>query len=79
VSDAPADRDPHPAPHPDPDPHPDHGNAALSADIRLLGRLLGEVISRQAGPPVFDLVESGRPAPRDGRRHRGPPALDELG
>ena len=32
----------------------------LSADIRLLGRLLGDVVRRQAGDDAFDLVESVR-------------------
>ena len=35
-------------------PRPDD---ALDRDIRLLGRLLGEVIAEQAGPEVFDLIE----------------------
>jgi phosphoenolpyruvate carboxylase len=33
---------------------------ALDRDIRLLGRLLGEVIAEQAGPEVFDLIEQIR-------------------
>jgi len=32
----------------------------LSDDIRLLGRLLGDVIRRQAGEPTFELVEKER-------------------
>ncbi|MFM2069845.1 MAG: Phosphoenolpyruvate carboxylase, Carbon dioxide fixing enzyme [Actinomycetota bacterium] len=38
-------------------PSPDD---ALDRDIRLLGRLLGEVIAEQAGPDVFDLIEQVR-------------------
>jgi phosphoenolpyruvate carboxylase len=34
--------------------------APLRDDIRLLGRVLGEVIGSQAGPEVLDLVESTR-------------------
>jgi phosphoenolpyruvate carboxylase len=40
----------------------------LRADIRLLGRVLGDVIREQAGPDVFDLVESVRRAALDDRR-----------
>jgi phosphoenolpyruvate carboxylase len=36
---------------------PEH---ALDEDIRLLGRVLGDLIAEQAGPAVFDLVESLR-------------------
>ncbi|MDX2379793.1 MAG: phosphoenolpyruvate carboxylase [Acidimicrobiia bacterium] len=43
-------------------------DAALSADIRLLGRLLGDVIREQAGDEVFELVESIRAAAVDARR-----------
>jgi phosphoenolpyruvate carboxylase len=35
-------------------------DAPLRDDIRLLGRVLGEVIGSQAGPDVLDLVESTR-------------------
>ncbi|MCW5889213.1 MAG: phosphoenolpyruvate carboxylase [bacterium] len=34
--------------------------APLRDDIRLLGRILGEVILEQAGPRIFELVESTR-------------------
>jgi phosphoenolpyruvate carboxylase len=34
--------------------------APLRDDIRLLGRILGEVIREQAGPRIFELVESTR-------------------
>ncbi|WP_222262674.1 phosphoenolpyruvate carboxylase [Modestobacter marinus] len=41
---------------------PDHrlDDAPLREDIRLLGRVLGEVIAAQAGPQVLDLVEATR-------------------
>ncbi|HYW50977.1 MAG TPA: phosphoenolpyruvate carboxylase, partial [Gemmatimonadaceae bacterium] len=38
-------------------PHPDE---ALDRDIRLLGRLLGDLIAEQAGPEAFTLVETLR-------------------
>jgi phosphoenolpyruvate carboxylase len=50
-------------------------DAALSDDIRLLGRMLGEVVRDQAGPEVFALVEGVRQravgARRDGRSPLG--------
>ena len=36
-------------------------------DIRLLGRILGEVVSEQAGTQVFELVEQVRRTAVDGR------------
>ncbi|MCU4183983.1 phosphoenolpyruvate carboxylase [Acidiferrimicrobium sp. IK] len=47
--------------HPSTDP-------SASADIRLLGRLLGEVIREQAGPETLDLVEAVRRAATGERR-----------
>src|SRR5829696_4074373 len=47
---------------------PTASDAALSADIRLLGRLLGDVVRRQAGDDVFDLVESVRRVAVESRR-----------
>ena len=49
--------------------------AQLDADIRLLGRVLGEVVAEQAGAEVFELVERRPPArrgrvPRRRRRRR---------
>ncbi|MGY5885758.1 phosphoenolpyruvate carboxylase [Modestobacter lacusdianchii] len=43
-------------------PEPDDRTAEtpLREDIRLLGRVLGEVIAEQAGPEVLELVESTR-------------------
>jgi phosphoenolpyruvate carboxylase len=49
----------------------------LSDDIRLLGRLLGDVIRRQAGDATFDLVESVRQVAVDSRR-AGRTDVDEL-
>ena len=37
-----------------------HPDEALDRDIRLLGRLLGDLIAEQAGPDVFTLVETLR-------------------
>jgi phosphoenolpyruvate carboxylase len=42
-------------------------DAALRADIRLLGTLLGETLVRQVGPELFDLVEQVRELSRKGR------------
>ena len=43
-------------------------DAALSADIHLLGRILGDVVRDQAGDEVFDLVEAVRRRAVDARR-----------
>ncbi|HEU4840325.1 MAG TPA: phosphoenolpyruvate carboxylase, partial [Ilumatobacteraceae bacterium] len=43
-------------------------DAALSEDIRLLGRLLGDVVREQAGDEVFELVEAVRRRAVDDRR-----------
>jgi phosphoenolpyruvate carboxylase len=53
---------------------------ALADDIRLVGRLLGDVVRAHAGPGTFELVEAVRRAAVDGRR-RGDDvtaALDAL-
>ena len=49
----------------------------LSDDIRLLGRLLGDVIQRQAGMPTFELVENVRRTAVDARRNHHS-AVDDL-
>jgi phosphoenolpyruvate carboxylase len=45
-----------------------HTDDALGDDIRLLGRLLGDVIREQAGDDAFELIESVRQIAVDGRR-----------
>ena len=52
-------------------------DAALSADIYLLGRILGDVVRDQAGDEVFDLVEAVRRRAVDARRDGRSP-LDSL-
>jgi phosphoenolpyruvate carboxylase len=39
------------------DPDANDKNVALIRDIRLLGRLLGEVIREQEGAAAYDLIE----------------------
>lgn len=54
-----------------PDAAPSPGvdvNAALSADIKFLGSLLGHVIREQHGPAAFDLVEQVRGQAKARRR-----------
>ncbi len=46
-------------------------HAALGEDIRLLGRLLGDVIRDQAGDQVYELVEQVRRHAVSGRREPG--------
>ena len=41
----------------------------LSNDIRLLGRILGDIVREQSGDETFELIESVRQAAVDGRRH----------
>ena len=53
-------------------------DAALSEDIRLLGRLLGDVVREQAGDEVFELVEAVRRRAVDDRRDGRSP-LPRLG
>ncbi|HET9546240.1 MAG TPA: phosphoenolpyruvate carboxylase, partial [Desertimonas sp.] len=61
-----------------PAPETDSGkDAALSADIHLLGRILGDVVRDQAGDEVFDLVEAVRRRAVDARRGGRSP-LDSL-
>ncbi len=49
----------------------DSPDEALDRDIRLLGRLLGDVIAEQAGASVFDLVETLRRESVGARRDGG--------
>ncbi len=53
------------------------GYEALGDDIRLLGRLLGNVVREQAGDATFDLVESVRKIAVAGRRS-GTSSVREL-
>lgn len=53
------------------------GYEALGDDIRLLGRLLGDVVRDQAGDATFDLVESVRRIAVGGRRS-GESSVQEL-
>lgn len=57
-----------------------HPDEALEEDIRLLGRLLGDLIAEQAGPEIFTLVESLRREAVHGRRSGGrvTAAIDAL-
>jgi phosphoenolpyruvate carboxylase len=58
--------------------HADDGkDEELSADIRLLGRMLGDVVRVQAGDEVFALVEEVRRRAVDARRD-GRSSLDAL-
>ena len=62
---------------PAPDEASSGKDAALSADIHLLGRILGDVVRDQAGEEVFDLVEAVRRRAVDARRGGRSP-LDSL-
>src|SRR5580692_10435485 len=50
----------------------------LSADIRLLGNLLGDAIRRLAGEQAFALVEEVRSATKTLREHPSPEAARGL-
>ena len=56
----------------------DDKDAPLFADIRLLGRLLGDVIRDQEGATVFDLVERIRQLSIQLHRNDDPAARQEL-
>lgn len=49
----------------------EHPDEALDRDIRLLGRLLGDLIAEQAGPAVFEQVEVLRRIAVQARRDGG--------
>ena len=53
------------------------GYDALSRDIRLLGRLLGDIVRQQSGQATFDLIESVRRAAVTARRN-GTSSVAEL-
>lgn len=55
----------------------DRSDELLDADIRLLGRVLGDVIRAQAGTPTFELIERVRRA-SVGSRMMGRDPADEL-
>ncbi|MBA3745415.1 phosphoenolpyruvate carboxylase [Sporichthya sp.] len=50
-----------------PESVPEEGHAALRADIRRLGNLLGETLARQEGPALVELVELVRALVRESR------------
>ena len=52
-------------------------DAAVGEDIRLLGRLLGDVVREQAGSASFELIERVRKVATAERRDGGV-ALGEL-
>jgi phosphoenolpyruvate carboxylase len=54
-------------------------DAPLKEDIRLLGRLLGDVVRDQEGDAVFDVVETIRQTAVRFRRDDDPRAGEELG
>jgi len=72
-------------PHPDPTlaagaaETADAADAALSEDIRLLGRLLGDVIRDQAGDEVYGVVEEVRRHAVSVRRAQGQLDAGDLG
>ncbi|ALK96569.1 phosphoenolpyruvate carboxylase [Massilia sp. WF1] len=62
----------------DPAPAPGDKDAPLKEDIRLLGRLLGDVLRNQEGEAVFDVVETIRQTAVRFRREDDPQAGEEL-
>lgn len=54
-----------------------HDASTPSDDIRLLGRLLGDVVREQAGDDTFNLIESVRRLAVDGRR-TDPSSIEDL-
>jgi phosphoenolpyruvate carboxylase len=67
-----------PAVHPDHQAAPQDKDAPLKEDIRLLGRLLGDVLRNQEGEAVFDVVETIRQTAVRFRREDDPQAGEEL-
>ncbi len=57
---------------------PTDKDAPLKEDIRLLGRLLGDVIRQQEGDAVFDIVETIRQTAVRFRRESDPEAGADL-
>jgi phosphoenolpyruvate carboxylase len=57
---------------------PQDKDAPLKEDIRLLGRLLGDVLRNQEGEAVFDVVETIRQTAVRFRREDDPQAGEEL-
>src|SRR5262245_58560083 len=60
------------------DASPAEEDARLRADIRLLGRVLGDTVRDQEGPAVFDLVERIRTTSVRFHRDNDDPARREL-
>ena len=60
------------------DTSPAEEDARLRADIRLLGRVLGDTVRDQEGGPVFDLVERIRTTSVRFHRDNDEPARREL-
>src|SRR4051794_23043517 len=60
------------------DPSAADKDAPLKEDIRLLGRLLGDVVRNQEGAAVFDTVETIRQTAVRFRRDADPVAGREL-
>ena len=66
------------SPRPAPSAATSDKEAPLKEDIRLLGRLLGEVIRHQEGEAVFDIVETIRQTAVRFRRESDPQAGKDL-
>jgi phosphoenolpyruvate carboxylase len=73
-----ANSDPHGEPQVQPASQAGDKDAPLKEDIRLLGRLLGDVLRNQEGTAVFDVVETIRQTAVRFRREDDPEAGVEL-